>query len=468
MTTDSQRVGARGAALQHATQRREANLEELIEFLKIPSISTQPERAQDVRRAAEWLVQTMTQAGLENARAIDTGGHPLVYADWLHAGDDAPTVLVYGHYDVQPPEPLALWRTPPFDPQLEDDFLYARGVSDDKGQVHMHVKAVAAYLHGAGRLPLNIKFIIEGEEEIGGPSLAEFVPQNADLLDADVVFISDSAMFAPGQPSIIYGLRGLCYMLLDVTGPDHDLHSGQYGGVIDNPIHVMSHIIARLQDPDGHILIPGFYDDVRPLSDQERTMLAAVVIEKDTVLRATGAPAVWGDNQYTLDERKGARPTLDVNGIVGGYTGAGSKTIIPSTVHAKVSMRLVPNQDPHKIADGFEEYVRKIAPPTVSLKFTRLGMANPAIMDFDTPAVAAATAACEEVFDVVPVLRREGGTIPVVGDFQHHLGLGSLMLGFGLPDDRIHSPNERFYVPNYYDGITTIIHFLDAYGRRAP
>lgn len=456
MTTSS-----KDAALTFARRRREAYLHELTEFLKIPSISTQPERSDDVQLAAQWLVQAMERAGLENARTIETEGHPLVYADWLHAGEDAPTALVYGHYDVQPPEPLALWRTPPFDPQIIDNYLYARGVSDDKGQVYIHVKAAQAYLQTARRLPVNVKYLIEGEEEIGGQSLAKFVPQNTGFLDADLVVISDSGMFAPGQPAIIYGLRGLCYILLDVTGPDHDLHSGQYGGVIDNPLNVISHIIAQLRDREGHVLIPGFYDDVQPLSDQERQLLAQTVLNEETVLRATGAPAVWGEKGFTLDERKGARPTLDVNGIVGGYTGEGSKTIIPSTAHAKVSMRLVPNQDPHKIAERFEAYVREIAPPTVSVAFKRMGMADPAIMDVDTTAVAAASLACEAVFDVAPVLRREGGTIPVVGDFHRHLGLGSLMLGFGLPDDRIHSPNERFYLPNFYQGIETLIHFWD-------
>ncbi|MFW6097773.1 MAG: dipeptidase [Chloroflexota bacterium] len=454
------------AALTFAARRQESSLQELIEFLAIPSISTQPERSDDVRRAGEWLVRAMQEAGLENARTIDTPGHPLVYADWLHAGDEAPTVLVYGHYDVQPPEPVDLWRTPPFSPTIEDGYLYARGVSDDKGQVYIHVKAVEAYLQATGALPINLKFIVEGEEEVGGPSLAKFVPENTDLLDADVVVISDSAMRAQGQPSIVYGLRGLAYMLLDVTGPDHDIHSGHYGGVINNPIHALCHIIAHLQDEDGHILIPGFYDDVAPLDEEERALIGASVTSEERVLTNTGAPAVWGDEAYTLDERMGARPTLDVNGIVGGYTGEGSKTIIPSTVHAKISMRLAPNQDPQKIADLFEEYVKEIAPPSATVKIRRLGTATPAVIDYNTTAVAAATAACEEVFGVAPVLRREGGTIPVVGDFQRHLGLGSLMLGFGLPDDRIHSPNERFYVPNFYQGIETIIRFLDEYGRR--
>lgn len=456
----------REAALARAAQEKEAQLAELFEFLKIPSVSAQPERDADVRRAANWLAQAMQEVGLENVRLFETARHPLIYADWLHAGDDAPTILIYGHYDVQPAEPLELWNSDPFDPQLKDDFIYARGVSDDKGQVYIHVKAVGAYLQNDGKLPLNVKFIVEGEEEIGGPSLAAFVPQNQDLLAADVVVISDSGMMAPDQPSIVYGLRGLSYFMLDVTGPDHDLHSGGYGGVIDNPINVLCHIVARLRDEAGRILIPGFYDDVQELDDEERSLLAASAVAAETVLQRTGAPMVWGDERYTISERIGVRPSLDVNGIIGGYTGPGGKTIIPSHAHAKISMRLAPDQDPEKIAAAFEAFVKEITPPTVSLQITRDGLASPAVIDYDTTAVAAATTACEAVFGAQPVLRREGGTIPVVGDFQRHLGLGSLMLGFGLPDDRIHSPNERFYLPNFYKGIETMIHFMDEFAQR--
>ena len=452
-------------ALAYAQQHRDAQLQEVIEFLKIPSVSTQPERAGDVRAAAEWLARAMGAAGLENVRVVDAEGHPLVYADWLHAAEGAPTVLIYGHYDVQPPEPIDEWRSPAFEPRLEDDFLYARGVADDKGQLFIHVKTVEAYLQGAGALPVNVKFIVEGEEEISGPSLARFVPQNTDLLQADVVLISDSSMRGPDQPSIIYGLRGLCYMLVDVTGPDHDVHSGHNGGVINNPINALCHIIAKLKDEQGWILIPGFYDDVKPLDEKEREMLAEAAVEEESILQTTGAPGVWGESQYTLDERMSARPTLDVNGIIGGYTGLGAKTIIPSSVHAKISMRLVSDQDPLQIARAFESYVRELAPPSVTVQVRRHSLASPALIDYETTAVAAATKACEEVFGARPLLAREGGSIPVVGDFQQHLGLGSLMLGFGLPDDRIHSPNERFYLPNFFRGVETIIRFLDDYGR---
>ena len=456
----------KAAAVAYAAQHQQAHLEELIEFLKIPSVSTQPQRRYEVQQAAEWLAQAMEEAGLEHTRVIETAGHPLVYGDWLHAGDDAPTVLVYGHYDVQPAEPEDKWRTAPFVPHVEGDFLIARGVSDDKGQVYIHVKAVQAYLQGAGRLPLNIKFIVEGEEEIGGANLSEFVPLHQELLEADVAVISDSSMMGPDQPSIVYGLRGLCYMLLDVSGPDHDIHSGSFGGGIDNPINVLCHIIARLKDEDGHILIPGFYDDVLALDEEERELLAAVAVDEDKVLETTGAPALWGEPEYSLLERLGARPTLDVNGIVGGYTGAGAKTIIPAAAHAKVSMRLVSDQDPQKIARLFEAYVMELAPPTVNVSITPQGLASPSINDYNTTAVAAASVAYREVFGNAPVMRREGGSIPVVGDLQKHLGLGTVMMGFGLPDDRIHSPNERFYVPNFFQGIETIIRFMDEYARR--
>ncbi|MFW6184864.1 MAG: dipeptidase [Chloroflexota bacterium] len=457
---------AKETALRHAERTQERRLEELIEFLCIPSVSTKPEHDEDTRSAAQWLARAMREAGLENVQLFETAGHPLVYGDWLHAGPLAPTVLIYGHYDVQPAEPLDEWHTRPFEPEVRDDFLYARGASDDKGQVYIHVKVVESYLQSEGRLPLNVKFIVEGEEEIGGKHLGEFVPQHKELLAADVALISDSAMLGPEQPSIVYGLRGLCYVLLDVIGPDHDIHSGSYGGGINNPINALSHIIAGLKDENGRITIPGFYDDVRPLSEDERAMLAEYSLDEASWLAHTGAPAVWGEAEYSLVERLGARPTLDVNGIIGGYTGEGAKTIIPSRVHAKISMRLVPDQDPQKIRELFEAYVQELAPPSVRLRFDFQGAAPASINDYNTPAVQAAAEAYEAVFGRGPIFRREGGSIPVVGDFQRHLGLETVLMGFGLPDDRIHSPNERFYVPNFYRGIESGIHFLAAYAQR--
>lgn len=460
------------APAQYAQENQAAHLAELIEFLKIPSISTQPEHDADVLAAAEWMARAMRQAGVENVRLIDTPRHPLIYGDWLHAGPDLPTVLIYGHYDVQPPDPLELWQSPPFEPVVKDDYLYARGASDDKGQAYIHVKAVQAYLQSNspvanGRLPVNVKFILEGEEEIGGASLEAFIPENKELLAADVALISDTAILSPEQPAIVYGLRGLCYILMDITGPDHDLHSGSFGGGIDNPINVAGHIIAKLKDENGRVLIPGFYDKVRELSDEERKVLRQFPLDEEKWLQNAGAPQIWGEPEFSLVERIGARPTLDVNGISGGYTGPGRKTVLPSTVHVKISMRLVPDQEPREIAALFRQYVESIAPPTVTVKIDASSFSPASITDYTVPAMQAASAAYEEVFGRKPVYMREGGSIPVVAAFQTHLGQEAVLMGFGLPTDRIHSPNERFYVPNFYKGIQTSIHFLAEYARLA-
>lgn len=450
----------------YAQEQKFAFLDELKHFLRIPSVSTQPQHDKDVSLAAHWLAEQMETAGLENVRVIETAHHPLVYGDWLHAGPDAPTVLVYGHYDVQPADPFELWETPPFEPVVRDDYIYARGAADDKGQVYIHVKAVESYLRSDGRLPVNVKFIVEGEEESGGASLTEFIPENKELLAADVVLISDSAMLNREQPAIVYGLRGMTYAFVDVQGPGRDLHSGGYGGGIDNPLNVLGHIIAGLKDADGHVNIPGFYDDVRPLSEEERALLAALPFDAQEWLEETGAPRAWGEADYTLVERIGARPTLDVNGIVGGYTGDGAKTVLPARGHAKISMRLVPDQDPQDIFQKFSRYVQELAPPTVTVKTTLFHHAYPSITDYSLPAVQAAAAALEAVFGREPVFVREGGSLPVVSDFQRDLGLESVIMGFGLPDDKIHAPNERFYLPNFYKGIETSIRFFAEYAAR--
>ncbi|MFN2249667.1 MAG: dipeptidase [Candidatus Promineifilaceae bacterium] len=449
--------------LKFAEENKDQNLQELLTFLSIPSVSTQPEHKSDVKKAAQWLAANMEEAGLENIKIIENGGHPLVYSDWLHAGDNAPTVLIYGHYDVQPAEPFELWNSPPFEPQLRDDFIYARGVSDDKGQLFIHVKAVEAYLKTSGKLPVNVKFIVEGEEEIGGESLEKFIPQNKELLAADVTLISDTAMLSREQPAIVYSLRGNVYTFLDITGPERDLHSGSYGGAINNPLNALGHIIAALKDEDGHILIPGFYDKVRPLSEEERAKLKEVPFDEAVWLKESGAPQSWGEADFSIKERLGVRPTLDVHGIIGGYTGPGRKTILPSSVHAKISMRLVPDQDPEEIAKLYEEYVKEITPPSVNVKVTICSTSVPTISEMHSPAMSAASNAYESVFGCKPVYLREGGSIPVVGEFQDVLGLESVMTGFGLPNDRIHSPNERFYLPNFYKGVETIIHFLNQY-----
>jgi acetylornithine deacetylase/succinyl-diaminopimelate desuccinylase-like protein len=452
------------AALAYSRQAQASSLSELMAFLRIPSVGTQPERAADTAAAADWLVAAMVAAGLEHCRTIPTPRHPLVYGDWLHAGPDAPTVLIYGHYDVQPADPLELWQSPPFAPEVRDNYLYARGAADDKGQFFIHLKAIEALLRGVGRLPVNVKVIAEGEEESGGASLAAFIPENGDLLAADVALISDTAILSPDQPALVYGLRGMCYLFVDVTGPAHDLHSGSYGGGINNPINALAWIISKLKDEQGHVQIPGFYDAVQPLTERERQLLAQFPLVEVDWLATSGAPQSWGEPEYNLVERLGARPTLDVNGIIGGYTGEGAKTVLPAHVHAKISMRLVPDQQPLAIFRLFSDYVRAIAPPSVTVNVTYGHGSPPAITNLDHPAMAAAAIAYERVFGRAPVYMREGGTIPVVANLQDNLGLESVLMGFALPDDRVHSPNERFYLPNFYRGIETAIHFLTLYG----
>ncbi len=450
--------------IQYVQQHETTHLFELIDFLRIPSVSTQPHHQDDVAAAAQWLADKMLQARLEHVQIIETDGHPLVYSDWLHAGADRPTVLIYGHYDVQPAEPFNLWETPPFEPTVRGDYLYARGSADDKGQLFVHVKAVQAYLQETGKLPLNVKFIVEGEEESGGASLEAFIPQNKDLLAADVALVSDTAIVDKDQPAIVYGLRGMVYTFLDITGPGRDLHSGSFGGAINNPLNVLGHIIAKLKDEDGRILIPGFYDKVRPLSSKERQILAKFPLDEQKWLAETGAPQPWGDPDYSLVERLGARPTLDVHGIIGGYTGPGGKTVLPSKVHAKISMRLVPDQDPDEIAQLYRDYIRQITPPSVTVEVTTAGGAPASITDFNIPAMKAASTAYAQSFGRQPVFMREGGSIPVISQFQKYLGLESVLMGFGLPGDAIHAPNERFYLPNFYRGIQTSIRFLSEFG----
>ncbi len=447
--------------IQFAEQNRQTYLTELSEFLRIPSISTQSDRDDDTARAAAWLAKAMRNAGLEHVTVYETEGHPLVYADWLHAGPGAPTVLIYGHYDVQPPDPLELWESPPFEPVIRDDYIYARGAADDKGQVYIHVKSVEAYLKTVGRLPVNVKFIVEGEEEIGSRNLYRFISANGSLLAADSALVSDSSILGKGKPALVYGLRGNCYVLIDITGPGRDLHSGSYGGGVNNPLNALAHIIAKLKDEEGHVLIPGFYDRVRPLSDEERELLADFPLDEAAWLRETGAPMVWGEPEYSLVERISARPTLDVTGMYGGYQGEGTKTVLPSYAHAKISMRLVPDQDPREITELFEQYVRSIAPPSVTVKMERSRGGKASLIDRDTAPMRAAAAAYEATFNHPVAFMREGGSIPVVNHFESDLKLPTVLMGFGLPGDRIHSPNERFYLPNFYAGIETSIRYLD-------
>jgi acetylornithine deacetylase/succinyl-diaminopimelate desuccinylase-like protein len=431
---------------------RERYLEELKALLAIPSISALPEHSADVKRCADWCADEMRRIGLQNVRLIDTPGNPVVYGDWLGAAG-APTILFYGHYDVQPVDPLELWESPPFEATVRDGEIYARGSADDKGQVFMHFKAVEAHLKQNGRLPINIRFILEGEEEVGSANLDDFVRANKNDLAADVVVISDSAMFARGIPSICYGLRGLVYFQLDLRGSSTDLHSGSFGGAVANPAMVLAQMLAQMKDRSGRIRIPGFYDDVVPLQEEERKAWAALPFNERQYKKDFGIPKVLGETGYSTLERTWARPTFEVNGLLSGFTGEGAKTVLPAVAMAKVSMRLVPNQHPDKIAQLFEAHVQDIAPKTVTLKVTRMHGGKPWMTSYDNPFVQAAARAIERGFGKAPVFTREGGSIPVVSTFHEELGLPSVLFGVGLPDENAHAPNEKLDVANFHGGI---------------
>src|SRR3990167_519276 len=431
---------------------RDRYVTELKQYLAIPSISASPEHAGDTRTCAEWVADQMRRIGLENVRLIETAGNPVVYGDWLGA-EGAPTILFYGHYDVQPVDPLELWESPPFEATIRDGEIYARGSADDKGQVFMHFKAIEAHMKQNGRLPMNIKMILEGEEEVGSANLDNFIKANKDLLAADVVVISDSPMFDRGVPSICYGLRGLTYFQLDLRGSKSDLHSGSFGGAVANPAMVLAQVLAQMKDKGGRVKIDGFYDDVLPLRDEERAEFARLPFNEKKYRQELGAPKLFGEAGYTTLERTWARPTFEVNGLLSGFTGEGAKTVLPALSLAKVSMRLVPNQDPNKIAELFEQYVRTITPRTVELTITRMHGGKPWMTSFDHPFVQAAGRAIERGFGQKPVFTREGGSIPVVSTFQEELGLPSVLFGVGLPDENAHAPNEKLDLGNFHNGI---------------
>jgi acetylornithine deacetylase/succinyl-diaminopimelate desuccinylase-like protein len=431
---------------------RDRYVEELKQYLAIPSISALSEHAADVRRAAEWTAGALEAAGLEHARLVETPGHPVVCADWLHA-PGKPTILYYGHYDVQPVDPLHLWTTPPFEATVRDGEIYARGAADDKGQVFMHVKAIEAHMRQGGGLPCNIKFLIEGEEEVGSAHLDDFVRDHRDDLAADVVVISDSTMFDRGVPSICYGLRGLSYFQIDVRGSSSDRHSGQFGGALANPAFVLAQILAQMKDRGGRVKIPGFYDEVRELSEAERAEWKKLPFNETRFRKELGAPKLFGESGYSTLERIWARPTFEVNGLLSGFTGEGAKTVLPATAMAKVSMRLVPDQDPGTIAAQFEDYLRKICPKTVELTITRMHGGRPWMADFDNAYIRAAGRAIEQGFGKTPVFHREGGSIPVVATFQQELGVPSVLFGVGLPDENAHAPDEKLDLGNFHSGI---------------
>ena len=431
---------------------RDRYLNELKTLLAIPSISALPEHAPDIKRCAEWCGDEMKRIGLQNVRLIETPGNPVVYGEWLGA-PGAPTILYYGHYDVQPVDPINLWQTPPFEATIRDGEIFARGSADDKGQVFMHFKAVEAHMKQNGRLPVNMKFMIEGEEEVGSANLDDFVRGNKALLNADVVVISDSGMFARGVPSMCYGLRGLVYYQIDLRGSNTDLHSGSFGGALANPAFVLAQMIAQMKDRGGKIKIPGFYDDVVPLKDEERRMWETLPFNEKQYRKDFGIPKLFGEKDYSTLERTWARPTLEVNGLLSGFTGDGAKTVLPAVAMAKMSMRLVPNQDPGKIAELFEAYVKKLAPKTVELKITRMQGGKPWMTSFDNRFVQAAGRAIEKGFGKKPVFTREGGSIPVVSTFQEELGVPSVLFGIGLPDENAHAPNEKLDIGNFHNGI---------------
>jgi acetylornithine deacetylase/succinyl-diaminopimelate desuccinylase-like protein len=436
---------------------RDRYVEELKQYLAIPSVSALPEHQADVRKCAEWTADHMRQIGLQNVKVIETPGSPIVYGDWLGA-PGAPTILFYGHYDVQPVDPVELWESPPFEATVREGEIYARGSADDKGQVFMHFKAVEAHMKQNGRLPVNMKFFIEGEEEVGSLHLDEFVRDNKQMLAADVVVISDSAMFARGVPSICYGLRGLVYYQIDLRGTKSDLHSGVFGGAVANPAYVLAQVLAQMKDKSGKVKITGFYDDVKELTPEERAEWKKLPFDDKKYRKELGAPKLFGESGFTVLERAWGRPTCEVNGLLSGFTGEGPKTVIPAVSMAKVSMRLVPNQDPDKIAKLFEAYVEKVTPATVELKLTRLHGGKPWMADFDSPYIRAAGRAIEKGFGKTPVFTREGGSIPVVATFQEELGIPSVLFGVGLPDENAHAPNEKLDLGNFHGGIIASAH----------
>ena len=452
---------------EYVDHHRERMLDELKDFLRIPSISTLPEHTADVARAAEWTAQKLRDAGLENVEIIPTQRHPLVYADWLHA-PGKPTVLCYGHYDVQPPDPLELWLTPPFEPTERDGNLYARGSADDKGQFYMHIKAIETLraVHG-GQLPLNVKFLIEGEEEIGGESIAKYVEQNPAKLKADVALVSDTALYAEGIPTLCIGLRGLVYTEIEATGPKRDLHSGLYGGAAPNAVFGLVELLGKLKNSDGVVQIPGFYDDVAEPAAAELASWDGLPFDEALFLsHEVGSTALTGEPGRRVLERVWSRPTLEVHGIAGGFTAAGAKTVIPAKAVAKVSMRMVPNQDPEKILAAFKAFVQASTPKGVTTEVRVLSCGSADMVNPDHPAIQVAAESFASVLGRPTVFTRSGGSIPIVGDFARHLHIPTILMGFGLPDDGLHSPNEKYKIENYFMGIKTVAHFFEQYGDR--
>jgi len=453
------------SAIDHARQNRTRYLDDLKALLRIPSISTLPEHATDCRKAAKSLLAELKRIGMENAHLIETEGHPLVYANWLHAAGK-PTVIIYGHYDVQPPDPLDEWLTPPFEPTERNGNLYARGAVDDKGQVVAQVKALESLMAVNHALPLNVRVIFEGEEEVGGEGIANYVASKPADLEADFALVCDSELFAPGLPTLCVGLRGMIYTEIEVRGAKNDLHSGMYGGAAPNPFFALTHIIAKLKDENGHILIPGFFDEVVVPSAEELAAWRKLPFDEEEYRRnEVGSTQLTGEPGYSVLERTWARPSLDVHGMPGGFIGTGAKTVIPAKAQAKVSMRLVPNQTPAKAFALYKSYVEKIVPPGVSVDVRLIHAGEACLISVDNRYVQAATRALHEVWGKDTVFIRSGGSIPIVGDFERNLGLPSVLMGFGLPDDNLHAPNEKFSLRNFELGIESLICFLEEVGK---
>jgi acetylornithine deacetylase/succinyl-diaminopimelate desuccinylase-like protein len=442
---------------QYIEENKERFLEELFELIRIPSISSESAHREDMRRASEKWKELLLKAGVDKAEVMETKGHPVVFAE-KRVDENAPVVLVYGHTDVMPVDPLELWNTDPFEPVIKDGKIWARGADDDKGQAFMHLKAFE-YLVNTNQLRCNVKFLIEGEEEIGSAHLPEFCENHKDLLKGDVILVSDTTMLQPDVPSITTGLRGLAYWQVDITGPNRDLHSGMFGGAVANPINVLSKMIGSLIDDKGHITIPGFYDDVLEVSDEERELMNRAPFDEAAYKKAIGVEALQGEEGYSTHERTGIRPSFDVCGIWGGYTGEGAKTVLPSTAHAKLSARLVPNQDHKKIAEQFKEYFKGIAPDSVKVEVSVLHGGQAYVCPIDMPAYRAAEKAYLQTYGKRPVPVRSGGSIPIISAFEQILGMKSVLMGFGLSSDAIHSPNENYPLEQFFKGIETIPYF---------
>lgn len=448
----------------YAQTHRERFVAELQNFVRFPSVSAQPQHSEDIRRCADWLAHQLRRAGLECVAVVPTPRHPLVYAEWRHA-PGGPTLLIYGHYDVQPPEPLSTWHSPPFMPSIRGNNLYGRGASDAKGPLFAHVKALEAYLHTLGRLPLNVVCLFEGEEEIGSPNLPTFITHNPQHVAADVAVISDTRMLGPHRPTLVYALRGNLALELRLTAFKRDVHSGAFGGATVNPIQTLCEMIACLHDPQGRITIPGFYNRVHRWSDRERAFMRRNGPSDQQIVADAGAAQAWGERGYSLYERTTIRPALTLNGITGGYQGPGGKGIIPARASAKLSIRLVPHQDPHEIERLTRRHLAALTPVGVGAELRTLSATGPALIDRRQPAMQAAVRALQRGFGTAPVLLRSGGSIPVINAFNDLLGTPTVLMGFALPDDRMHAPNEKFYLPNFFNGITTCITFLNEVAR---